>query len=293
VTGVEGSPVFDQGRAKGGLGRGLGALIPSGAGGVAEVEVSKVVPNPRQPRQQMNPEELRELADSVRAHGLLQPVVVTRVQGEEGELYQLIAGERRLAAARLAGLTRIPVVFREATPEESLELALVENLQRADLNPLEAATAYQRLIDEFGLSQEQVAARVGKSRPTVANTLRLLGLPEDVKAALSRGEISEGHARALLGLPEESERVSTLREVVQGKLSVRSTEELVRRRAEERERREASQGVQDEIRAIEDAFRTALGTRVSLVRRGEGGQLVIYFYSEEQLQALYDLLVKQ
>jgi ParB family chromosome partitioning protein len=241
---------------------------------MGEVAIERIVRNPRQPRQQLDPEELRELADSVREHGLLQPLVVMRLSAEEGERYQLIAGERRLEAARLAGLDRVPVVLREATPEETLELALVENLQRADL------------------TQEQVAAKVGKSRPTVANALRLLGLPEDVKASLARGEISEGHARALLGLRDEAEQRSALGEVVQRRLSVRSTEELVRQRSEARERREGARGAQEEIRAIEDAFRTALGTRVTLIRRGEGGQLIIHFYSEEQLQALYDALVR-
>ena len=282
----------DAGRGRGGLGRGLGALIPSAAPGVGEVEVDRIERNPRQPRQRMSSEELRELADSIREHGLLQPLVVARLATEGEERYQLIAGERRLEAARLAGLDRVPVVIREVTPEETLELALVENLQRADLNPLEAAAAYQRLMDEFGLTQEQVAAKVGKSRPAVANALRLLGLPEDVKAALARGEVSEGHARALLGLRDEADRRAALGEVVEQKLSVRSTEELVRARNEARERRESARAARDDLRAIEDAFRAALGTRVTLVRRGEGGQLIIHFYSEEQLQALYDVLVK-
>lgn len=267
-------------------------MIPASEPGSGEVEVSRIDRNPRQPRQQMDPDELRELADSIREHGLLQPLLVSRVAGEGGERYQLIAGERRLEGARLAGLTRVPVVVREATDEELLELALVENLQRSDLNPLEEAAAYQRLIEDFGLSQEQVAAKVGKSRPTVTNALRLLGLPDEVKAALARGEISEGHARALLGLREESDRKAALTDVVRERLSVRSTEDLVRKRNEAVERREAYRSGQEEIRAIEDAFRVALGTRVSLVRRGEGGQLIIHFYSEEQLQALYDALVK-
>ncbi len=286
----------EVGKNRGGLGRGLGALIPGDGGpqapGLSEVAVDLIAPNPRQPRQEMDPVELRELADSIREHGLLQPLVVTRVVGEGEARYQLIAGERRLEAAKLAGLARVPVVVREATPQESLELALVENLQRSDLGPLEEAAAYQRLMEEFGLTQEQVAARVGKSRPTVTNALRLLGLPEDVKAALSRGEISEGHARALLGLRDEGDQRAALDEVVRNKLSVRSTEGLVRERNEARERRDSARAAQEEIRAVEDAFRAALGTRVTLVRRGEGGQLIIHFYSEEQLQALYDALVK-
>lgn len=281
----------DNGRSRGGLGRGLGALIPAGVSGLVEVEVDRVEPNPQQPRQQIDPEELQELADSIQAHGLLQPLVVTQVAGESGR-FQLIAGERRLQAAKLAGLSRIPVLVREATPLESLELALVENLQRSDLTPLEAASAYQRLMDEFGLTQEEIAAKVGKSRPSVANTIRLLSLPDDVKASLARGEVTEGHARAILGLRDEGEMRAALATVVRDKLSVRSTEQLVRERAEARERREADRGAQEEIRAVEDALRAALGTRVSLTRRGEGGQLTIYFYSEEQLQVLYDLLVK-
>jgi ParB family transcriptional regulator, chromosome partitioning protein len=281
----------DGGRSRGGLGRGLGALIPVGVPGLVEVEVDQIGRNPQQPRQQIDPEELRELADSIRTHGLLQPLVVTQVAGEP-DRYQLIAGERRLQAAKLAGMPRVPVLVREATPLESLELALVENLQRSDLTPLEAAAAYQRLVDDFGLTQEEIAAKVGKSRPSIANTIRLLALPDDVKQSLARGEITEGHARAILGLRDDREMRLTTDAVVRGKLSVRATEQLVRDRAEAKERREADHGAQEEIRAVEDALRAALGTRVSLTRRGEGGQLTIYFYSEEQLQVLYDLLVK-
>jgi ParB family chromosome partitioning protein len=288
-------------RGLGGLGRGLGALIPSAApaasavppaGSPIEVPVEAIERNPRQPRLTMDPTALAELAASIREHGLLQPIVVSRRGGEPAR-YELIAGQRRLEASRLAGLTAVPVIFREATPEQSLELALVENIQRSDLNPLEEAAAYQQLMTEFGLTQEQVATKVGKSRSAVANSLRLLGLPDDVKAAVTRGEVSEGHARALLGLKDESDRRAALGEIVRDKLSVRSTEDLVRERAEARERRSAEKSVRDEIRALEDAFRTALGTRVSLVRRGEGGQLIIHFYSDEQLQALYEALVKE
>lgn len=283
----------EQGKGLGGLGRGLSALIPTGGQAIAapgEVAIDLIARNPRNPRQAMNETELRELADSIHEHGLLQPIVVSRLPGEPAR-YELIAGERRLEASKLAGLRRVPVVLREATPEQSLELALVENIQRSDLSPLEEAAAYQRLMAEFGLTQEAVAAKVGKSRSAVANALRLLGLPAEVKAAIARGEVSEGHARALLGLRDEGEQRSALDEVVRGKLSVRATEELVRRRQEARERREASDAARDEIRALEDAFRAALGTKVTLVRRGEGGQLTIHFYSSEQLQAIYDTLV--
>ena len=182
-------------KVRAGLGRGLGALIPSGGRGVLEVDLARIKPNPRQPRQRIDAAGLGELAESIRLHGLLQPLVVARGDGD-GD-YVLIAGERRLEAARLAGIERVPVVVREANPEEMLELALVENIQRADLGPREEAAAYHQLVSEFGLTQERVAARVGKSRAAVANSLRLLGLSDRVKAALWAGEITEGHGRAL------------------------------------------------------------------------------------------------
>jgi len=187
-----------------GLGRGLGSLLPSTAAGFEEVDVDLIVPNPRQPRLAIDPAALADLAASVREHGILQPLLVSRRVSEGGgATYQLIAGERRLQAARAAGLARVPVVIREASPQGMLELALIENLQRADLNPLEEAQAYQHLVDDFGLTQEAIAARIGKSRTAVANTLRLRALPAEIQASLQAGEISEGHARALLGLADE------------------------------------------------------------------------------------------
>ena len=282
-------------RVRAGLGRGLGALIPAGVRGVLEVDPGRIRPNPRQPRQRIDAEGLGELAESIRQHGLLQPLVVTRGDGD-GD-YVLIAGERRLEAARLAGIERVPVVVREATPEEMLELALVENIQRADLGPLEEAAAYHQLVEEFGLTQERVAARVGKSRAAVANSLRLLGLSEKVKSALWGGEITEGHGRALLGLEDERSQVAALEAVVRNRLSVRETEDLVRRASvsepvREREKTEPAE-TDVETRAMEDAFRTALGTRVRLVRRGSGGQVIIHYYSEEQLHAIYEALVRE
>ena len=184
-----------------GLGKGLEALIPTGqepAGGVAQVPVAAITPNPMQPRTTIDPDTLAELADSIREHGLLQPLIVTRRGPEQ---YQLIAGERRWQAARLAGLASVPAIVKEATPQEVLEIALVENIQRADLNPLEEASAFRQLVDEFGLTQEQVALRVGKSRVAVTNVLRLLRLPAEARQALAGGSIREGHARALLALP--------------------------------------------------------------------------------------------
>lgn len=272
---------------RGGLGRGLGALIPASGAGVSEIPVGQIRPNPRQPRHRIDPGELAQLADSIREHGVLQPVVVTRA--EDGVGYLLIAGERRWAAAVQAGLERIPAVIKEASPQAMLELALVENLQRADLNPLEEAGAYAQLMTEFGLTQEQVAHRVGRSRSSVANSVRLLGLPPAVQTALAAGEISEGHARALLGAETAEAMVGLFSEVVARQLSVRQTEELVRRfregRIEVGPRAEAP--VDPEAELLAERLREALGTRVELVRRGTGGRLVIHFYTQEQLDSIY------
>jgi ParB family chromosome partitioning protein len=296
---------------KRGLGRGLDALIPTtlptGAEGVLEVEVDHIAPNPLQPRYHLDEQGLEELAASIREHGVIQPLIVTQADEEvlrelrrdepaagtdlaEGPMYVLIAGERRWAAARLAGLRTVPVIVKEATPQEMLELALVENLQRTDLNPLEEARAYQYLVEEFGLTQEEIAARVGKHRVTVANTLRLLSLAEPVKQMLATGQLSEGHARALLVLKDKGAQTRVARMVVQRGLNVRQTEELARRVAAG-DRPERAETRDPETRALEEEFRRALGTKVQLFRGRRGGRLVIYFYSEEELQGLYDLLI--
>ena len=269
-----------------GLGKGLEALIPS-APGVNEVPVDSIVPNPKQPRQKLDQEALEELATSIREQGVVQPLVVTRVEGG----YQLLVGERRWRAAKLAGLEVVPVVVREVSPQQMLELALVENLQREDLNPLEAASAYNHLLEEFGMTQQQVADRVGKNRVTVTNTLRLLKLPAEVKEALLHGKISEGHARAMLSLRSEKAQLDVLRAVLKRALSVRQTEDMVRRLAEEPQRKAPPRKL-PEFQALEDKFRQALGTKVNLTGGSKGGRLVIYFYSEEELQGIYDLIVR-
>jgi ParB family chromosome partitioning protein len=269
-----------------GLGKGLEALIPS-APGVAEIEVESIVPNPRQPRQAMDPEALEELAASIREQGLVQPLVVAEVPGG----YQLLVGERRWRAAKLAGLDRVPVVVREVTPQQMVELALVENLQREDLNPLETAAAYEQLAEDFGLTQQKIADKVGKNRATVTNTLRLLKLPQKVKDALLEGRITEGHARAILRLESRETQLETLKAIVERALSVRQTEEMVRRLVEGPRERTPSPEKPPELRALEDRLRQALGTKVSLSRGARGGRLVIYFYSEEELHNIYDLIV--
>ncbi len=270
-----------------GLGKGLEALIPSAAG-VTEVAVESIVPNPRQPRQALDPQALQELADSISEQGLVQPLVVTEAEGG----YQLLVGERRWRAAQLAGLEVVPVVVREATPQQMLELALVENLQREDLNPLEAASAYHQLVEEFGMTQQQVADKVGKNRVTVSNTLRLLKLHDEVKNSLLKGQITEGHARALLRLESAKAQLAALHTIVQGDLNVRQTEQMIRRMAKEPRPKTASRERSPQLKALEDKFRQALGTKVSLARSGKSGRLVIYFYSEEELQAIYDLIVR-
>lgn len=294
-------------RPRGGLGKGLNALFPgttapavspdgAPAGiGAIEVPIDAIEPNPRQPRHRMDPEQLADLAGSIREHGIIQPLIVTRA--EAPGRYQLIAGERRWQAAKLAGLERVPVLVKEATPQASLEIALVENIQRADLNALEEAVAYRQLMDEFGLTQELTAQRVGRSRVAVANTVRLLNLPEPAREALAEGRISEGHARALLALPSEKDVRDALKAIGTRSLSVRQVEEWVRRRtsgeagARHRRQPEEVAGMRRTTEQLEQHFQDALGTRVELTRSERGGRLTIHFYSEEELQALYDRIV--
>ncbi len=293
-----------------GLGKGLGALIPSApatpeesayagtqGGAIMEVPVVDIIPNPRQPRSKLDGEALAELAASIKEHGLLQPLIVTRARPTDRAPYQLIAGERRWRAAQMAGLARVPVVLKEATPQQLLELALVENIQRADLGPLEEAEAFQALIGDFGLSQQEVADRVGKSRAAVANTVRLLRLPGRAKALLADGTLTEGHARALLALPHDETLLAAADHVVARDLTVRQTEDLVRRLlAVPPSGRTESEPTDDDpdaayTRQLEAAFRGALGTKVTLNRGRRGGKLVIAFYSDEELQAIYDRIV--
>lgn len=285
-------------RPKGGLGRGLDALIGTAATDVLaastlQVPIDSVLPNPRQPRQSTDDARLDELADSIREHGVLQPLLVA-LAPQPGR-YQLIAGERRWQAAKRAGLETVPVVIKEATPQQLIELALVENIQRADLNPLEEAAAYRHLVEEFGLRQEEVARRVGRSRFTVANTLRLLQLDPEVQRQVLAGELSEGHARALLSIEDAGLQRRLANRIVEQGLSVRATEELVRRLrggAPPPVRVRRGRPVHTETAELEEQFRRALGTKVELSRSRRGGRLIIHYFSDEQLQAIYDSLVR-
>ena len=258
---------------------------------IQEVAIEAISPNPYQPRTVIDPEKIAQLADSIRTHGLIQPLIVTNAP-EPGK-YLLIAGERRWRAAQAAGLTTAPVVVKDAAPRAMLELALVENVVRADLSPLEEAVAYRQLIDEFGLTQAVVAERVGRSRVAVTNTLRLLGAAEAVQAALQEDRISEGHARALLGLPTAIDQAAMLREVESNGWNVRQTEDAVRKwvaaNAKRQERERAADPPPDPLsHALEDRLQRLLATRVT-VRRPPGvesGALTIHFFSEEQLNAI-------
>jgi ParB family chromosome partitioning protein len=273
-----------------GLGRGLAALIPqrsASTAGSAEIPLARVRENPRQPRLRMADEALETLAASIREHGVIQPILVT----ETIDGYQLVAGERRVRAARMAGLERIPAVVRQLADQQQLELALVENLQREDLDPIEAARAYRQLIDEFAFSQEDLAARVGRARSTVANTLRLLDLHDGVQDAVANGSITEGHARALGGLPTEAQ-ARVLPTVIEDDLSVRQTEELVRRLREPREAvAQQDRPADPEVERVEEELRRSLGTKVRLTRTRRGGRIVIDYYGDEELARLYQRLV--
>jgi ParB family chromosome partitioning protein len=274
-----------------GLGRGLGALIPQRAGAQAsaiEIPISRIRPNPYQPRKRFDAESLAALAASIAANGVIQPILVS----ETLDGYQLVAGERRLRAAQAAGLERIPAVVRQLIDRDQLELSLVENLQRADLDPLETADAYRQLISRFGFTHDDVANRVGRARSTVANTLRLLELAPEVQSAVADGRLSEGHGRAIGGMaPELQARV--LDSVVGQELSVRQTEELVRRLRVPRPTPEESAPARKsdpDLERIEEDLRRALGTKVSLARSRRGGRIVIEYYSDEELGRLYDRL---
>jgi ParB family chromosome partitioning protein len=283
----------------------LSALIPAtpGAGtaagpGVDTVDIDLIVPNPHQPRARMEPEALQDLADSIREHGLLQPIVVTEASSSLGpKTYQLIAGERRLQAARMAGVTRIPVVVREAAGAELLEIALVENLLREDLNPIEEARAFRRLNDEFGIRQEHIAKRIGRSRGTVTNTLRLLSLPKEIQESLSAGQITEGHARALLGVEDARVRLDLWRKILSDELTVRQAEQIARSlrgAGGAAAKRSVAKGrrVDPHVRAIEDDLRHALGMQVAVRRGSRGGSVMIRFHNDEELESIIERITR-
>lgn len=290
---------------RGGLGRGLESLIPTAGQGARsahasggsdgtprEVPIDAISPNPWQPRAKMDPHKLEDLAQSIRLHGVMQPLLVT--SSDEAGKFTLVAGERRWRASGIAGLKTVPIVVKDVAPQAMLELAIVENVVRADLSPLEEANAYKQLIEDFGLTQADVAERVGRSRVSITNTLRLLNAPERVRAALANEQISEGHTRALLGLGSAADQLTVLDIIIEKSLSVRQTEDLVRRwlSGTPAKRVKIPEHHPEDVR-LESRLRDVLGTKVAVKRDSgnNGGTITIQYYSDEQLQALYDRLV--
>jgi ParB-like partition proteins len=285
-----------------GLGKGLGALIPELAeenqnlDAQLEININDIQTNPYQPRKEFTDEKLNELAESIKIHGIIQPLLVREIDGK----YQLIAGERRLRAAKLVGLTEVPVVIREMSDQAMMEVALVENLQREDLNPIEEADAYQRLINEFQLTQDEIAKKVGKSRPAIANTLRLLNLPMDIQTELAKGTLTMGHARALLSLKTLDEQKQISSQIQTQELSVRETEELIRQlntpqtvsRETKKSATKSSAGKDPNVVEIEDELQQIFGTKVLIKSLGAGGKIEIDYYSDEDFERICEILTQ-
>jgi ParB family chromosome partitioning protein len=280
------------------LGKGLSALIPDvpestrPASPPNDVDIDLISPNEHQPRHQLDDARLDELARSIKANGVIQPIVVRKVEGG----YRIIAGERRWRAAQRAGLLRVPVVVKDVgtgNDAQLLEMALIENIQREDLNPIDEASAYEKLSADFRMTQEEIAAAVGKDRSSVANHLRLLKLPHEVRAEVASGRLSMGHARAVLAVPDEGGQCRVAREVIAQNLSVRETEALVKRLDRPAPAERAAPVTDVHVRAAEDRLKLALGTRVRIIRRGKGGRIEVDFTSEDELQRLFEVLTER
>ncbi len=275
---------------KTGLGKGLDALLPSSepeAKGVAEIKINSIEPNDWQPRRAFNDAKLAQLAQSIKQHGIVQPIIVRK----DGDVYKIVAGERRWRAAKMAGLTTVPAVIKDLTSKETMEVALVENLQREDLNPIEEAEAYSRLIKEYEMTHEEISAAVGKSRTAITNTLRLLGLCESVKELLLAGKISEGHARALLSLEDEKLQESAAKEVIEKNLSVRETERMVKKYLTGEPRTVQKVKKPAELEDVEEMLKRVFKTKVQLWKGRKKGRILIEFYTDEELMRITDLLL--
>lgn len=285
-----------------GLGKGLGALIPELEEDNLEaqqvVDINLIVPNPYQPRKEFSDEKLNELAESIRIHGIIQPLLVREYQGK----YQLIAGERRLRASKLVGLTEVPIVIREMTDQVMMEVALVENLQREDLNPIEEAEAYRRLMEEFKITQDEIAKRVGRSRPAIANTLRLLNLPLEIQSDLAKGTLTMGHARPLLSLKAPEEQLRFWKIIQEEQLTVRQTEEMIRQAVDQTDvSRETKRSTKQQkanisrdpnLLQIEEELQLSLGTKVVIKPDKIGGKIEINYYSDEDFERLCERLIQ-
>jgi len=283
------------------LGRGLSSLIPqkvnrvattssgdavinvtsaNDKGRVLEVRLEQIEVNPMQPRKSFNEHQLNELAESIKQYGVIQPLIVTQNPSAGGGKFELIAGERRLRAAKVIGLATIPVIVRQADEQQKLELALVENLQREDLNSIETAIAYRKLLDEFSLNQDELAAKVGKSRPVITNTLRFLNLPEEIQVALIEGRITEGHAKVIVGLESEAQQMALYKKILMNRMNVEQSLKETRVMGGTKQARiKINYGDKDK----EFAFRQFFGTKAEVKRKGKGGEIIIYFYSDEEL----------
>lgn len=284
-----------------GLGKGLGALIPEleeeNLDAQQMVDIDLILPNPYQPRKDFSDEKLNELAESIRIHGVIQPLLVREYQGK----YQLIAGERRLRASKLVGLTEVPIIIKEMSDQTMMEVALVENLQREDLNPIEEAEAFRRLMEEFNLTQDEIAKKVGRSRPAIANTLRLLNLPEAIQKDLAKGTLTMGHARSLLGLKTAEEQIRIWQKIQAEQLSVRQTEEMVRqlndptnvsRETKKAKLKTETPTIRDpNLIEIEEELQLSLGTKVTIKPAGVGGKIEINYYSDEDFERLCERLL--
>lgn len=283
------------------LGRGLDALIPTdidefvsdslpnelkaSSGGIEQVDINDVLPNPHQPRTEFTTQDLSELSSSIKQHGVLQPLVVIKLPGGG---YQLVAGERRLRASKLAGLKQVPAIVRTFSEQEQLELAVIENIQRADLKPLEVAIAYTKLIDQFNMTHEQIAKRVGKGASTISNSVRLVNLPHPAKLALQKGQITEGHARAILSLDEPAQQIQLLELIINGKMNVREAEVAARRLKDGQSDKKATKAkdIRTEDKALINTLGKHLGTKTSIQKTAKGGRIIIEFYSDEELERI-------
>ena len=273
---------------KKGLGKGLGALISSADTentGVREMRLNEIEPNLGQPRKHFDDDKLSQLAESIKLHGIVQPLIIKR----EDDTYKIVAGERRWRAARLAGLETVPVIIKDLSSKQVMEIALIENIQREDLNPIEEAEAYEKLIAEFGMTQEEISIAVGRSRPAIANSIRLLTLQEQLRNLVINGDITSGHARALLAIENKAIQIKASEEIIGKGLNVRETEKLVKRIISKKEKKEPKK-LDEEYLAIEDKFREIFGTKVKIVRSNKSGKIMIEYYSVEELERIVELV---
>ena len=278
--------------SKRGLGKGLGALIPEGEesdrNSIVEIKITDIEANDRQPRKAFNDETLVDLSESIKEHGVVQPIIVRKL----GSSYQIIAGERRWRAARLAGKKTIPAIVKECSDLEVMELALIENLQREDLNSIEEATAYKSLIEEYNMTQDEISKKIGKSRPAIANSLRLLQLPQEIKNMIAEGKISQGHARALLSISGEKKQIDMAEKIIAQQLNVRQIEKLAKDTKQKKKKEVLPDAYQIEINQLEERLRAVFGTKVTIHHKKNRGSIEIEYFSDEEFDRILELLEK-